>query len=177
MRGEEAFLKELVAKAPSLRKALPEQFIVDGRWEGRYYGRKTATRPHDYRSADFPAHFTRTRCVFTDDKGYCRLESFARERGQHPWTFKPAICWLFPLNEKNGKPASPVRGKQDDPYRTKTYPGYASFVPCGQHDPQGQPWRESLAGEIAYLKQAQRLPVLGTAGHSVDELLAAGEGK
>jgi hypothetical protein len=177
LRGEEEFLKELVAKVPALRKTLPSQFIVDGWWEGQFYGRKTATRPAVYRSADFPAHFTSTRCVFGDDNGYCRLETFARGRGQHPWTFKPTICWMFPLHEKNGRPAPPPLRKQDDPYRTKKYPGYATFLPCGRNDPQGKPWREALAKEIDYRKQAKRLPVLGSAGHSVDELLAAGEGK
>jgi hypothetical protein len=175
MPGEEAFFTELIAKVPELRAGLPEPFIVDGWWEGQYYGRKTATRPHDYRSADFPAHFTRTRCVFTDEGGYCRLESFARRRGQHPWTFKPATCWLFPLQEQKGRPVPPVRRQQDDPYRTAAYPGYSTFAPCGRHDPQGKPWREALAAELAYLAQVQGLPVLGSAGQSVDELLAAGK--
>jgi hypothetical protein len=174
MPGEEAFLEELVAKVPELREALPAQFIVDGWWEGEYYGRKTATRPHQYRSADYPAHFAHTRCVFADEVGYCRLESFARRRGQHPWTFKPATCWLFPLEAEQGEPVPPVLRERDDPYRTAKYPGYSTFVPCGRHDPQGQPWRTALAGELTYLARTQSLPLLGSVGHSVDELLAAG---
>ena len=76
--AEEKFLRELVARGPALREAVPAEFIVDGYWGGAFFGRKTATRPHDYRSADYPAHFSRTRCVFADVKGYCELEKLAR---------------------------------------------------------------------------------------------------
>ncbi|HXC58572.1 MAG TPA: DUF3109 family protein [Steroidobacteraceae bacterium] len=170
--AEEKFLRDLVARLPELRAKLPAQFIVDGHWNGAYFGRKTATRAHEYRSADFPAHFTRTRCVFADEAGLCELEKFARENGQHPWTFKPTTCWMFPLQDDDGEPAEPVRGAEDDPYRTGDYAGYASCVPCGRHDQHGQPWRETLQQEIDYLQQARQLPLLGSRGHTVDELLA-----
>jgi len=112
--------------------------------------------------------------VFSDAQGFCELEKFARERGQHPWTFKPATCWMFPLEDQDGKPAEPVRDREHDPYRTPDYPGYASCVPCGRHDAAGQPWRKALAREIAYFRKAAQLPLLGTPGHTVEELLAAG---
>jgi hypothetical protein len=171
--GEEEFLTELVAKLPELRAKLPEQFVVDGYWDGESLGRKTATRPNEYRSADFPAHFTRTRCVFGDSLGFCELEKFARQNGQHPWSYKPTTCWMFPLQDEDGAVAEPVRGVADDPYVTKDYPGYASCLPCGRHDPNGKPWRESLAREIEWLETAPQAPKLGTPGHTVDELLAA----
>lgn len=171
--GEEEFLRELVARVPELRAAVPEEFVVDGYWDGESLGRKTATRPSTYRSADFPAHFTRTRCVFGDDRGYCELEKFARRNGQHPWSYKPTTCWMFPLQDDEGVVAEPVRGPEDDPYRTPDYPGYASCLPCGRHDPAGKPWRESLQREITWLETAPRPPKLGTPGHTVDELLAA----
>jgi len=171
--GEEAFLRELVARLPQLRAVLPDEFIVDGYWDGELLGRKTATRPQEYRSADFPVHFTRTRCVFGDSQGFCELERFARANGQHPWTFKPTTCWMFPLQDDAGEPAEPVRGAADDPYCTPEYPGYASCLPCGRHDPAGKPWRAALAGEIGYLQAAAQLPLLGAPGNSVDELLAA----
>ena len=174
MPGEEDFLRELVARVPALAARLPSQFIVDGTWDGQSLGRKTATRPVEYRSADFPAHFTRTRCVFSDAVGLCELEKFACSRGQHPWTFKPATCWMFPLQDEDGEPAEPVRGPEDDPYVTAGYAGYSSCVSCGRHDPDGVPWRQALAREIAYLKSAPRLPLLGTPGHTVGELLAQG---
>ncbi|MEJ0098837.1 MAG: hypothetical protein WDO12_03485 [Pseudomonadota bacterium] len=169
--GEEEFLRELVSKVPELASKLPDEFIVDGWWGGENLGRKTATRPVEYKAADFPAHFTRTRCVFSDGEGYCELEKFARARGQHPWTFKPTTCWMFPLQDEDGAPAEPVRNADDDPYVTAEYPGYASCVSCGRHDPAGAPWRQALAGEIQYFEAATTLPLLGTPGSTVDELL------
>jgi hypothetical protein len=171
--GEEQFLRDLVARVPQLRAKVPAEFIVDGYWDGEFMGRKTATRPHEYLSPDFPKHFTRTRCVFGDTQGFCELEKFARARGQHPWTFKPTTCWMFPLQDDEGEAAVPVSGPEDDPYFTREYPGYASRIPCGRQDPAGKPWRESLRGEIEYLAQAAQLPILGSPGNSVDELLAA----
>ncbi len=45
-------------------------------------------------------------------------------------------------------------------------------MPCGRHDAQGLPWRDTLQQEIHYLQQAADLPLLGTPGHTVDDLLA-----
>lgn len=174
--AEETFLRELVERLPALAAKLPREFIVDGIWEGQLLGRKTATRPVQYRAADFPAHFTRTRCVFSDDAGFCELEKLARGRGQHPWTFKPTTCWMFPLQDDDGEPAEPVRGPSDDPYVTESYAGYASCVPCGRHDACGRPWKQALEREIAYLRAAPGLPLLGSPGHTVDELLAPHQG-
>lgn len=169
--AEEQFLRELVARVPALKAVLPDEFIVDGYWEGQFFGRKTATRAHEYSSADYPAHFTHTRCVFADAQGLCELEKLARGNDLHPWSFKPTTCWMFPLQDDAGEPAEPVRGLEDDPYCTPQYPGYASCVPCGRHDPAGKPWRQTLSQEIGYLRQARELPLLGSAGHTVAELL------
>jgi hypothetical protein len=170
--AEEQFLQELVARVPALQAVVPKEFIVDGYWGGAFFGRKTATRPHEYRSADFPAHFSRTRCVFADAKGYCELEKLARSNGMHPWSFKPTTCWMFPLQDEDDEPVAPVSGTHDDPYHSRDYPGYATCVPCGAHNSQGRPWREALREEIEYLTQAAKVPLLGSPGHSVDELLA-----
>lgn len=171
--GEEEFLRELVARVPALAAHVPAEFVVDGWWEGENLGRKTATRPHDYQAPDFPAHFTRTKCVFSDAQGFCELEKFARARGQHPWTFKPATCWQFPLQVEEAGHGPPPQRVEDDPYRTPAYPGYSTFVPCGMHQESGRPWREALAGEIGYLARVGLQPVLGTPGHTVEELLGA----
>jgi hypothetical protein len=170
--AEEQFLRELVALVPALAARLPAEFVVDGWWGGKRLGRKTATRPAEYKSPDFPAHFTRTRCVFSDEVGFCELEKFARSRNQHPWTFKPVTCWMFPLQDEDGEPAEPVRGPDDDPYVAPGYAGYASCVACGKHDPDGRPWRQALDREITYLESAPQLPLLGSPGHSARELLA-----
>jgi hypothetical protein len=168
---EEAFLLELVERVPALKDRLPAQFIVEGWWEGQHLGRKTATRAHAYRNPDFPAHFARTRCVFADAQGFCELEKLARSRGQHPWTFKPATCWLFPLHEDQGVPEPPPVDAADDPYRQPGYPGYSTFVSCGRHDPRGRPWQEALLRESDYLTAAGSLPLLNSPGHTVRELL------
>jgi hypothetical protein len=168
---EEAFLRELVERVPALKAHLPEEFIVEGWWEGQHMGRKTATRPHDYRNTDFPAHFTRTRCVFADAQGFCELEKLARSRGQHPWTFKPATCWLFPLHEDEGEAEPPPADPADDPYRQPGYPGYSTFVPCGRHEAGGLQWRDALRREMEYLNSAPGLPLLNSPGHTVAQLL------
>ena len=168
---EEAFLRELVDRVPVLKAHVPAEFIVEGWWNGHHLGRKTATRPHEYRNPSYPAHFTRTRCVFADAQGFCELEKLARSRGQHPWTFKPATCWLFPLHEDAGLPEPPPVDVADDPYRQPGYPGYSTFVPCGRHDPQGRPWQQALLQETRYLAQAPSLPLLNSPGHTVGDLL------
>lgn len=173
LEGEEAFLAELLAKVPALRDAVPPEFVVDGYWNGEQLGRKTATRAQVYANPDYPAHFTRTRCVFSDAIGFCRLESFARARGQHPWTFKPAVCWMHPLQDDGGEPEAPVASPAEDPYRTATYPGYSPFTACGRNCGDGQHWKIVLRNEIAYLEAATQLPLLGSPGHTVDELLNA----
>jgi hypothetical protein len=66
-----------------------------------------------------------------------------------------------------------VPSPEADPYRRDGYPGYASFTPCGRHCADGAPWRRALSQEIAYLTSAPQLPILGSPGHTVDELLAA----
>ncbi|MDA8119745.1 MAG: DUF4062 domain-containing protein [Gammaproteobacteria bacterium] len=171
MAEEEIFLKELLLRVPELKEIVPENFIEDGFWNGAFYGRKTATRPHEYKSTQFPAHFPRTRCVFGDDDGLCELEKFARLRGNHPWSFKPAACWMFPLSAENGSPVPPPTDPTLDPYYQPDYPGYVSAVPCGRNDPAGQPWWETLRLEVEYLDAAQGLPILGSPGHTLDDLL------
>ena len=169
--GEEDFLKGLLARVPELKARVPEPFIEDGFWNGAFYGRKTATRPHTYRSPSFPAHFPRTRCVFGDDDGFCELEKFARRRGDRPWRFKPSACWLFPLSVENGVPVPPPQDPTQDPYYQPDYPGFVSAVPCGRHDPVGLPWWQTLREEIAYWEAASGLPILGSRGHTVADLL------
>jgi hypothetical protein len=154
--GEERELRDLVAREPALRARLPAEFIVDGYWDGKLLGRKTATRPHAYRSPDFPAHFAPTRCVFADVVGFCELQKLALAQGLHPWAYKPTTCWMFPLQDDDGVPAAPVANPEEDPYATDNYPGYANFVPCGRHDAQGRPWRDALQQEIAYLELRSR---------------------
>ena len=71
--GEEEKISAVVASAAKTFKDLPADFLVDGLWVGRLSGRKTAVKPHDYQAPGFPAHFTRTRCVFCSDDHKCLL--------------------------------------------------------------------------------------------------------
>ncbi|MFM1886854.1 MAG: hypothetical protein RL026_2011 [Pseudomonadota bacterium] len=172
--NEEAFLHELVARVPALKAHLPAEYVVEASWQGESLGRKTATRPHRYTTPDFPAHFTQTRCVFADAAGFCELEKLARRLGKHPWTFKPGVCWQFPLQEEEGQPVAPPSGSADDPYCVPGYPGYASCTQCGRNDPAGTPWREALRAEIEYLAKTGARSLLGTPGHTVKDLLGDG---
>jgi len=160
--GEEARLRRLVEGSSELRQHLPTEYVVEGWWNGRYFGRKTATRPFTYRSTGYPAHFPRTRCVFADDLGLCALQKLAVRRGHHPWHYKPFTCWMFPLSEENGAAVPPSADPRDDPYRVPGYAGYVSVVPCGRHDPAGRPWRETLAQELAHFERVKALPDFGS---------------
>jgi hypothetical protein len=155
---EEARLVALVERTPQLRERLPARFVVDGWWNGRRLGRKTATRPHAYRNARFPAHFPRTRCVFADELGWCELQKLGLARRQHPWRYKPFTCWMFPLDEVDGNAVPPSADPGADPYRVAGYPGYVSVVPCGRHDPSGQPWHKTLAAELEHFERVRQMP-------------------
>ena len=153
--ADEAALRAVVDSEPGLRAKLPPVYVVEGHWNGEHLGRKTATRPHAYRNPAFPAHFPRTRCVFADDVGFCELEKLARERGEHPWKYKPFTCWMFPLEEEDGQAVPPPARAADDPYRAPGYPGYVSVVPCGRHDAAGKPWRQALEQELHYFQRTR----------------------
>jgi hypothetical protein len=165
--GEEARLRRLVARTSELRALLPKEFVVDGWWNGEQLGRKTATRPHAYRNPAYPAHFARTRCVFADAAGRCELQKLAVHRGLHPWHYKPFTCWMFPLGEEAGVAVPPSADPADDPYRVPGYDGYVSVVPCGRHDPAGQPWKQALSRELEHFERVKDLPDFGS--------IAAGE--
>src|SRR5579863_8288404 len=114
---EERRLRQIVDGTPELRRRLPAEYVIDGWWNGRLLGRKTATRPHAYRNPDWPAHFPRTRCVFADEAGLCELQKLGLQRKHHPWRYKPFTCWMFPLDEADGKPLPPSPEPTQDPYR------------------------------------------------------------
>ena len=155
--GEEAKLIDLVASAPGFFENLPHDFIVDGSWGGgRIVGRKTAVRPYEYRAANFPAHFSRTRCVFCSDDHKCLLQVLAVRRGLHKWTYKPKTCWMFPMELDDREPAPPPSVSEPDPQCLgEKYPGFVKFVPCGQDRPDGDPWEQALAEEIKYWREIE----------------------
>jgi hypothetical protein len=144
---EDQRLTALVTEIPALASHHP--CIVDAP-DG---GRKTSTRQHEYKNADYPAHFAGTRCVFADASGLCQLETLARTREVHPWTYKPKACWMFPLTLRNGSLVSPPIKVEDDPCRSPGYPGFVTSVSCGKHTPDGEAWKDVLADEINYYEQ------------------------
>jgi tetratricopeptide (TPR) repeat protein len=163
MPGEEEKIRAAVEASPELFRALPSDYIVEGTWAGKSQGRKTATRPHDFKSQSFPAHFTRTRCVFCADDHRCLLQVAAVRRRLHKWTYKPAACWMFPMRIVDGAPAPPPARDQPDPDALgPEYPGYTKFVPCGQDCSDGLPWKQTLRGEIEYFARWKPRPDPGT---------------
>lgn len=155
--GEAEKIGNIVASAPEFFNALPPGYIVDGSWgNGRVTGKKTAVRPHDFKAKDFPTHFNRTRCVFCSEDHKCSLQVLAVQRGLHKWAYKPKACWTFPMELVDGEPAPPPARNEPDPNSLgNAYPGYAKFVPCGQDRPDGEPWEEILADEIAYWRETE----------------------
>lgn len=151
--GEEENLKQVIKDHPSDFTMSAEQYFMDGNWENRVIGRKTAVRPFKYPS-DFPKHFNQTKCIFSDAKGLCLLQKIAIREKKHPWTYKPCACCLFPLTvDKEKAIPPPNKGEKDDCYVDENYPGYATSLPCGQDCSEGNDWHEVLAEEIDYFYQ------------------------
>ena len=137
---------------------LPEKYIVPGDWESLSQYQKTEKIPHEYACADFPAHFTKTRCVFALEDGRCSLQARAIELFMHPWKYKPMACWVFPLTGcRNGKILPPPTSLDKDENNIgPEYPGYASLMPC-VNGRQAVSWKVYYLNEIAYFKIVTRL--------------------
>lgn len=151
--GEEKMICEVVTKHPSEFSHLPSDFIVDGQWN-HLAGRKTNTRPHNYKSPDYPSHFNQTRCVFADNEGACSLQLFAMNRNESPWKYKPKACLFHPLQVSEKDFYSPPTSIEDDVYNIHlNYPGYVSYTPCGTNRADGKHWQKALKLEIDVFKQ------------------------
>lgn len=148
---EERRIHRLVKKHPAHFDHLPEDYILDGEWEGNT-GRKTQVRPFQYRHK--PAHFAATRCVFTEADGKCALQTLAVSLGKHKWAYKPVGCWLYPLSAEDGKLVPPPRTRREDPNNLgRRYPGFSTFTPCGRHDAKGKVWWIALKEEVAHFRR------------------------
>lgn len=163
--GEEAQLAATVRAHPAFFAFLPVPFVVDGVWQDRIRGRKTAVRPHAYGSPAYPAHFAATRCVFAFPDGRCSLQVLATRLGEHPWARKPRVCWLHPLREGPDGPVPPPVDPREDPDRREPdYAGFVTATACGRHRPDGEPWRQVLAAELVHFAAARSLPAGRAAG-------------
>ncbi|MBU5615038.1 hypothetical protein [Geomonas azotofigens] len=65
----------------------------------------------------------------------------------------------------------PTPGEPDPDYVDESYPGYASFVPCGKVAPDGRPWDEEFAGEIAFFDAVDQLPLWASRGLTLEEII------
>lgn len=171
--GEELLLREVVRRYPDQFPGLPADFLIEFTDRKKITWWKTAIRPHEYPAGTLPAHFTATRCVFADEKThYCQLQSLAMRLGVHRWTFKPSACWLCPLKVDEGEILLPPEpGELDHDYEDAEHPGYTSFLPCGHHDPAGEPWYDVLDQELEYYETFDFLPVWDLRRQSFEEIL------
>lgn len=144
---------------------LPENPVVESRG-GKSL--KTATRaaaPGEL-AEDYPAHFPKTRCVFLDTQGRCRIQMLSAEQGRHPWFDKPLTCWMHPLvilpaNRDRPRPVLTLVNPGNDPQQSGGYPGFASCTHCGRPDEGGEKARHVLAAELGMLGRVSGRDVLG----------------
>lgn len=134
---------------------LPENPIISVR-NGK--AQKTATRPalREELAADYPKHFPQTRCVFLDSQGRCGIQRFSMEQGRGDWFDKPLTCWIHPIvilpeTRTRPRPVITLVSPENDPQKTKDYPGFASCTHCGRRDNDGIPAREALMPELKML--------------------------
>ena len=147
LQEEVRLINRVVKKHPEHFALLPENYIIDGEWEGET-GPQTNVRKYVYR--DKPAHFKNTRCVFTEADGKCSLQTLAVKQGVHKWKYKPMGCWLFPLASDEKGLVAPPRTRRDDPNNLgKRYPGFSTSTPCGKHSEKGKVWWIALKEEVA----------------------------
>jgi len=145
---------------PRIRRLLHVERAWFGFIEGKALVRgeggaiKTAVRPHRYRQ-ELPPHWTSTRCVFALPDARCSLQVLAVERGHAPWTWKPRVCWLHPLRENASSLLAPPARPEEDWDRADGYPGFTTSTRCGAPDPEGTPWEELLADEIAWWSEGR----------------------
>lgn len=173
LEGEELLLREVLRRYPEWFVGIPEPRIESVAGQDGIPWLKTTKVPHDYPAGVLPAHFTPTRCVFAQADHRCRLQTLAEHLGLHPWAFKPTACWMCPVKADDGEIVlPPMPGEPDPDYEDAEHPGYTSFLPCGRHDPKGDPWYEVLDGELAFYEMAEHLPVWDLRRQSFEEILA-----
>jgi 2-polyprenyl-3-methyl-5-hydroxy-6-metoxy-1,4-benzoquinol methylase len=93
----------------------------------------------------------RTACVFWLSDGRCALQVLSERSGLHPWHFKPAACWLHPLDiltEPGGKVRVSLFHGVPPPEGS---PPSIGSAPCSQRRNTGRRAVEALSREIAFL--------------------------
>ena len=149
----------------SLSEQLPDEVVVEARG-GR--SMKTATRCAESGELadDYPEHFPKSRCVFLDREGRCRIQVLSVNQGRHPWFDKPLTCWMHPLvllpvNRERSRPVLTLVNRENDPQKSEGYPGFASCTHCGRADEGGKKAQQILAAELEMLSLLSGRDVLG----------------
>lgn len=162
---DEKRIIHLVTTYPDEFADLPSDFIVEGNWPGLEDEKKTAVVEHEYKCSDYPTHFEKTRCIFANNEGYCRLQRVATDHQLHPWNAKPRACWSFPIGGiRQGKILAPPKSMAEDPNNMgPEYPGYVSCLECAKHYPDGKPWKYKYLREIEYYKVLEKYRLIDDA--------------
>lgn len=148
---EEDKIKNFVEEHKEYFKQLPSDYIVYGEWMGKLNGRKTEKREYEYKSGNYPKHFTRTRCVFAYEDGICSLQLAATENDLHPWKAKPIACWMAPISTRKGDFSGPPKREEKDSHDMgSSYPGYIKCLPCAIENDEGENWSSIYKKEIEY---------------------------
>lgn len=158
--AEAAALKPLLVKHADAFRSYGLDVAAEPGFEARPGGSswKTTTRSAitDKLATDYPPHFPRTRCVFLDSQHRCMWQRLAMDQALPAWFYKPVTCWMHPVALRLGtrddpRPVLTLASPADDPQRRAGYPGFASCTHCGRPDPDGQPARLVLEGELRQL--------------------------
>jgi Fe-S-cluster containining protein len=158
-------VRDLIDENPDLASKLPTEPIIETRG-GK--SQKTATREAEpgELAEDYPEHFPKTRCVFLDREGRCKIQMLSVEQGRHPWFNKPLTCWIHPLvilpaNRERSRPVLTLVSPENDPQKSDRYPGFASCTHCGRPDEGGKKARQVLAAELEMLGLVSGRDILG----------------
>ena len=151
--AEEVQIKDIIIRYPEYFQQIPPNFTETGEWGFLFHGKRTIRVPHEYTANDFPSHFLHTKCIFAYTNGECSLQKVATDKGYHPWKFKPASCWQFPLIglfNDNALEHPHYFGVKDPGFCDEKHPGYVSFMPCSKTVPTGKSWKNVFKNEIQF---------------------------
>ncbi len=135
---------------------LPSRVIVEGDWQWKKGGRKTAVRPRAFSRtvSGYPSHFPDTACVFLAPDGRCSLQVLSVHLGRHPWHYKPIKCWMHPITIQGEEEARlVVPSYEADPFRFPGYDGFVSQIFCGRTCPGGELASSVLRDELTFLSR------------------------
>jgi hypothetical protein len=134
---------------------LPGEILMEDRWcpSSLVTNQKTAIREYPFSSVmeEYPTHFRQTACVFMLGDGRCGLQALSEQDGQHPWYYKPLLCWLHPIAVTPDKIT--VHDEWSDPYVFPWYDGYVIRTFCGRTYMEGAAAADTLAEELAFLER------------------------